>query len=330
MTTSDLATGPLLLGVDVGNSKTDVAVASRGGTGLAVVTGPGASPQAIGAAGSWRLIRDLIHEVMCRSGRPPATPVEAAVYAVAGLDFDDEIDSFLAASPAALPPLARAVNDTFAVLRLAATGEGIAVVAGAGMNCAGVCGASVARLPALGLLSGDWGGGIVLGQVALAAACRAADGRGPATVLRTVVPDFFGRRTPQDVTLAVHRNEIPASALTALARAVLEGADSGDRVCAALVRRQADEVVALVGAVARQLDNAPPDLPIVLGGGLLRAGCRSLDDRIHERLARRWPQATVTVTRAEPVVGALLLAEDLVADVAGRPITKRSSTGRAS
>ena len=52
-------------------------------------------------------------------------------------------------------------NDTFAVLRAGTErGWGVAVVCGAGINCVGVSpDGRHARFPALGTITGDWGGG---------------------------------------------------------------------------------------------------------------------------------------------------------------------------
>ena len=70
-------------------------------------------------------------------------------------------------------------NDTLAVLRAGTErGWGVAVVCGAGINCVGVApdGRSV-RFPALGRITGDWGGGYDVGLEALYVAARGEDGR---------------------------------------------------------------------------------------------------------------------------------------------------------
>src|SRR5262249_58228888 len=85
-------------------------------------------------------------------------------------------------------------NDTFAVLRAGTErGWGVAVTCGAGINCVGVSPAGrVARFPALGAITGDWGGGYDVGVAALSAAARSQDGRGPRTSLEQAVPAHFG------------------------------------------------------------------------------------------------------------------------------------------
>ena len=84
-------------------------------------------------------------------------------------------------------------NDTFALLRAGTnSGVGVAVVCGAGINAVGVAhDGRTHRFPALGAISGDWGGGGQLGNDALWHAVRAEDGRGEPTELLPALPKNF-------------------------------------------------------------------------------------------------------------------------------------------
>ena len=65
-----------------------------------------------------------------------------------------------------------------------------------GINCLGLApDRREARFLSFGPVSGDWGGGVDVGLAALAAAVRAADGRGPRSALETAVPAHFGLTT---------------------------------------------------------------------------------------------------------------------------------------
>src|SRR6478735_7838014 len=95
----------------------------------------------------------------------------------------------------------RVGNDTFAVLRAGTeSGWGVAITCGAGINCVGVGpdGRHV-RFPALGEISGDWGGGYDVGLAGISAAARSEDGRGPATALERLVPEHFGLPAPSEL-----------------------------------------------------------------------------------------------------------------------------------
>ena len=100
----------------------------------------------------------------------------------------------------------RVGNDTFAVLRAGTErGWGVAVTCGAGINCVGVApdGRHV-RFPALGPITGDWGGGYDVGEAGLSAAARSEDGRGPATQLERLVPGALRPRLAARARAQIH------------------------------------------------------------------------------------------------------------------------------
>ena len=123
----------------------------------------------------------------------------AAYVAGADLPVEEEALAAAFAADAAGPSTVEVGNDTFALLRAGASRPwGVAVVCGAGINCAGIGpDGTPRRFPALGRLTGDWGGGHHLGEEALWHAVRAEDGRGPQTALATAVPAYFGRATAE-------------------------------------------------------------------------------------------------------------------------------------
>ena len=93
------------------------------------------------------------------------------------------------------------------------SGSGIAITCGAGINCVGVGpdGTHV-RFPALGEITGDWGGGHDVGLAGLWAAARSEDGRGPKTELEQLIPEHFGYATPLQLARALHGGERVAAA----------------------------------------------------------------------------------------------------------------------
>jgi len=100
---------------------------------------------------------------------------------------------------------------------------------------------------------------------------------------------------------------IPFGFLTPVLFAV---AAEGDEVASDLVRRQAEEVVALAVAAMRRLEVLGEPIPVVLGGGVLTAGHPQLMDEIVRRLSEAAPLAEPRVVRTPPVVGAALLGLD--------------------
>jgi N-acetylglucosamine kinase-like BadF-type ATPase len=240
--------------------------------------------------------------------------LELAVLMIAALDFPDEEASYREAAERRGWAADNVVgNDTFAVLRAGTErGFGLAVVCGAGMNCLGVApdGRSV-RFPALGRISGDWGGGGDIGAEALYAAARAEDGRGGETVLERRVPEHFGFATPIELARALIDGEVADDRLGELAPVVFAAADE-DAVAGAIVDRLADEVSAMVRATVARLDLAGEELDVVLGGGLLQSGNTRLLARIVDGVREVGPRLTVEVAAHPPVVGAALIALDRI------------------
>jgi N-acetylglucosamine kinase-like BadF-type ATPase len=185
------------------------------------------------------------------------------------------------------------------------------VVVGAGMNCAGVGpGGAQARFPALGPLSGDWGGGRHIGEAAVGAALRGEDGRGPATALQRLVPEHFGLPSALAVVEAIYLERIDEARVLELPPLVFAAATAGDRAAAEIVGRQADEVVTMATAAIRRLGLADRDTDVVLGGGIFRGDDPAFLERIRSGITAIAPAARLRQVTAPPVVGAALLGLD--------------------
>jgi N-acetylglucosamine kinase-like BadF-type ATPase len=203
------------------------------------------------------------------------------------------------------------------------------VVCGNGINCLGRApDGRDARFLSFGPVSGDWGGGRDLGLAALAAAVRAADGRGPRTVLESAVPAHFGLRDPFEVARAVHLDEMPMTRLGELAPAVLDARDE-DVVAAGIVDRLADEVIAFACAALRRLELTEADPDVVLGGGVLRAVSPDVVETIVRGVEAVAPDARVLIARSEPIVGAALLGLDAIGADPGAKVRARAELDAA-
>jgi len=188
-----------VLAIDGGNSKTAVLLVDAEGRVLARVRGPGASPQNVGLARSLEVFDGLVREAARQAGLSPDDQVarHTAAY-LAGADLPREEEELTAAIERhGWSTTSHVGNDTFALLRAGTSdGIGVAVVCGAGINCVAVArDGRTHRFPALGRISGDWGGGGHIGGEALWLAVRAEDGRGRPTALLAAVISHFGTST---------------------------------------------------------------------------------------------------------------------------------------
>lgn len=295
------------LAVDGGNSKTDVLVCDTTGRVLGRAHGPGTNHQTAGGVDeAMRRLAHLVATARDQAGLGDEPLDLAAVY-LAGADLPAEL-AMLTEAVAAADWARKSIvdNDTFAVLR-AGTHEpaAVAVVCGAGINCVGrAADGRVVRFPALGAISGDWGGGETLGAQALWHAARGEDGRGRPTALTGAVAAHFGFATVAELSAAAHVDERLAARFGELSPVLFRVAAAGDGVARTVVVRQGEEIAALAGAALRRLGLT--DVPVVLGGGVLRTRDPLLHEVIRYRLRLAAPAARPTVVTDSPVLGAAL------------------------
>lgn len=322
-----------VLAIDAGNSKTDVALVTADGEVRARARGGSFRPDRVGAETAVAGLVPLVERV--RSGLAPGSGVVARAVAacLANADLPVEHEALEAAIAArGWGGSIEVFNDTFALLRAGLDEpRGVAVVCGAGINCAGLLpDGRTARFAAVGHISGDWGGGGNLWQEAMWWAARAVDGRGPATALSEALPQHAGLASMEELISAVHLGALSEDECMGLTPVLFEVAARGDQVAGDLVRRQAEEVVALAVAAMRRLGVLGEPVPVVLGGGVLTAGHPQLMDEIDRLLAERAPLATASVVRTPPVVGAALLGLDRLGAPAHVRDALRASYARVS
>lgn len=317
---------PLVVAVDGGNTKTDVWVADAGGGLRETVRGPGFRLHDDPAPALARLTTTLRRALAVAE-----EPAAVLVACLANVDLtEDEIRTRTALVRAGLTARVEVRNDTFAVLRAgAARGWGVAIVCGAGINCAGAGpdGREV-RFPALGELTGDWGGGGRLAREALWAAVRGEDGRGPATALSGEIARHFGRSAATDVGVAVHRGMVPYERMFELPPVLMRTAAAGDAVAQAVVERLAEEIAVLGVTALRRLDLLDTPAEVVLGGGVLTAADPPLMTSVRRRYAEAAPHAELTVLDAPPVLGAALYGLELLDATPAAHARLRAAAGR--
>lgn len=303
----------LFVAIDGGNSKTDVVIGSSSGAVLGTARGPGSSPHHLGLPATMRLLDSLIVAARNQAGLPPSTALHRAEVYLAGADLPAEVDLLQkAAAETGWAHEYRVDNDTFALLRAGTDApDAVAVVCGAGINCVGrTAQGRSARFPSLGQMSGDWGGGHHLAQLALYHAARGEDGRGPATALSARIAAAFSRATVEEVSAGLHLGEIPMSRVYELTPLLFVAAEEGDEVARRVVSRQVDEIASLVRVAAGRLGLLDAPYAVVFGGGVLAARHPLLNDAAASRIRAHSPHAAISIVADRPITGAALLALD--------------------
>ncbi|MBT2387970.1 ATPase [Streptomyces sp. ISL-1] len=311
-----------VLAIDAGNSKTDVAVVAADGTVLGKARGGGFQPPLVGIEAAVDALGRTVAAAASAAGVTTAggtalcEPFVAHVSAcLANADLPVEERELAAAVQACGWGLTTEVrNDTFAILRAGVDEpRGVAVVCGAGINCVGMLpDGRTARFPAIGRISGDWGGGSGLAEEALWFAARAEDGRGEPTALARALPAHFGLDSMYALIEALHLGRIPSARKHELTPVLFATSAEGDAVARSVVHRLAEEVVALATVALTRLDLLDEEAPVLLGGSVLAARHPELDEQIGKLLAAKAPNAVIEVVTAPPVLGAALLGMDRI------------------
>ena len=187
------STGPYVVGIDAGGTRTRAAIVTLDGTVAGYGVGPGANPNSGGGSAGeltaalttalTAAIKDLEPALVVggvfgiagagAANRPRAVASANAAWAAAGIPGEPEVTTDI--------PVAFAAGSTEPV--------GIVVFAGTGAGAAVINAGEVERrADANGYLVGDEGSAVWIGRAAVRAVMRAYDGRGRATVLAEAVP----------------------------------------------------------------------------------------------------------------------------------------------
>jgi N-acetylglucosamine kinase-like BadF-type ATPase len=260
----------LVLGID-GGASTTTAILAEATTGrlLGRSTAGPSNIQAVGVESALRELGRAVEAAFDAAGLP-YRPVAAAALGLAGIDLDGGQVIRDWAERIELAERLSVGND--ATLLFAAgtpEGWGLAVVAGTG---------SIAftrrpdgregRTGGWGYLLGDEGSAFLIGNLALRAACRAADRIDPPTELLPALLAKLGSADPRDFIPAVYRGTWDKAAIAALAPLVLELA-AADAAARAIFEAQVRELARTAAGAVANADLPRENLPVALTGGLL-------------------------------------------------------------
>lgn len=201
------------------------------------------------------------------------------------------------------------VSDYVTNLAGASGGEpGVVLIAGGGSIGYGLTAqGDEAIANGYGYLLGDEGSAYFIGLRAIAAAARAADLRGEATVLQGVVTEHFDVKRVRDLPTIIYRAGFSRERISLLAPKVAEAGRAGDAAAAAILRTAGEELALTALGVIRQLFAPGTAVGVYLTGGVFQAG-ELLLEPFRVLLQQEWPAADPREPRFPPAVGALILA----------------------
>ncbi|MGI9039521.1 MAG: N-acetylglucosamine kinase [Gemmatimonadales bacterium] len=292
----------ILIGADVGGSKTAVAI-SEGGEVLARAEGSGAAVRPGRALASAGVIAEVVRRALADTGRLTA---DVMVVGAAGAGRDPERDELRKALRTENIAETVVVTTDIEIALAAAFEEGPGIVVSAGTG-------SVAvgrdrhekrhRIGGYGWQMGDEGSGYAIGRAALGAVSRAHDGRSPGTALGDRVLTA-SRSADFDALVRWAAGASPAE-IAALAPHVLSVASEGDVLAQGIADYAARELCQLAICLLPALDADGP-VGVATTGGLLGTD-QPLRRSVLARLKEESGLEPIE-TPVDAVVGALRLA----------------------
>lgn len=300
----------LVLGVDGGGSKTTAWLAN-GSSGETVgrgVAGPSnirSSGAAVALANLGRAIAAAFADADVQSRQ-----IDSACLALAGVDREAERNLVLQwAEQKQLAARLEIVHDALPVLYAGSpSGIGVALISGTGSFAFGRNqDGRTARCGGWGHLIGDEGSGLAITLSGLRAAARAADGRGPDTVLLDRFLEEWNLSEASDLISEVYSIETRRTSLAAHAQLVFAASRDGDAVATDVIQRAVAELVVMVAALVRRIELESDGLILSLAGGVL-VHQESMRDLIVDGLRDAGVVCSSTSVIEEPVAGAVFLA----------------------
>lgn len=308
-------------GIDGGGTQTRVVLVDAQGNIVGRGEGGPANYHSVGLATAERNLATAFEAAWKQAGQAPRF-CDRAFLGLAGVATDEDRQRLMkVALQIGLAPedqitidhdmrialagaLPNRVNNTGGIVLIAGTGS-VAFGQTPSSNTART--ARAVRAGGMGHLFDDAGSGYDIGRHAVAAAIRAADGRGKATSLSDTVERAFGADLRLIVTgmspIAPKRETIAA-----LAPHVIEAAEQGDAVAVIILESAGKELAACIVAVAEQLSfAADQSIPVAITGGLAAAG-NKFTGYVRRAAASRLPNVEWLEPTMEPVLGAAWLA----------------------
>ena len=208
-------------------------------------------------------------------------------------------------------------NDAAIALRAGAP-EGYGVVVSAGTHLAAAIRTPDGQEWHSAWFSVEGAGGVTVGHQVLWAVLKAEDGRGQPTVLTDLVLEAKNLSHPLELLRLLSQGGIDDRYKASLAPLLfIAHQQHADAVAGELIRQVAHDMASWPIALLSRYGLAGHPMPVVLSGGLFKAGDSLLIDRITTEIHARFPLVEVRLAQREPVAGAILIA----AEQAGIPLT---------
>jgi glucosamine kinase len=298
----------IILAIDGGGSRTRcLAVDQQGRVVGEALAGP-SNHLLIDAAIVSTSLTEVIGAALA-DGQLDRNDVACVSAGLAGVDFDGAGASEMQALMSELGFARVLINGDMVIAHAGALGSlsGVVTLSGTGSVTLGIDskGRRV-KVGGWGPIYGDEGSAYRIGEMALRAAARAYDGRGPATVLTNEILTALNLKEFRETIQRVYVEGIEPREIAALSRVAYKAAEAGDEIARKIFIQAGEELAESVNAAINQLEWGDAEVLVSYQGAVLES-CPLLFERFVETLKNKAPQCSVVAPRFEPVIGAYLL-----------------------
>ena len=243
----------MLIGIDGGGTKNELALCENDGRVVNRMTAPGSNAADLGPENAAMRIASQVRALVdghtetvdalfagLSGGGAPAISGEVRAVLTRELPFVKSISNG-----------SDALNGLYAGV---GAGDGMVVIAGTGTSAFVRCGGVLTQVGGWGYLVDDAGSGYSIGRAVLNAAFRERDGRGESTRLTELVERQLGFNVLGAVPMIYQGGKRTVASFAPLA---FEAADMGDRQALAIVDNACRELRLLISTCASHLKKAP-------------------------------------------------------------------------
>lgn len=295
------------LGVDLGGTKTHMAIADENGRTLGFSEAGGGNHQGVGYEGMYQVLQTGLSKVLKAAGLKEKD-IKGAGFGIAGYDWPSERERTVnVLDRLGLDAPYELVNDAIPGLVAGSDeGWGVGVVSGTGCNCRGWDREHKreGRVTGYGIMMGEAAGGTELAYRAMQMVGFEWMQRGPKTALSQIFIKYNGAKDLEDLLEGYTEGRYQARA--EIAPLIFEAARQGDEVARDLIHWAGRELGEMANSVIHQLEFEQLAFDVVLSGSMFEGGA-PLIDPMRERILEVAPAARLVRLTIPPVVGAVLI-----------------------
>lgn len=313
------------VGVDVGSSKTHVALADQAGQIVGFGQSGAGNNQVVGYDGMLRAVQEGLAQAVAQA-QISLPQIAGAGFGIAGYDWPSQdpamrgvLNQLGLACPMhfvndGVPPLLAASED----------GWGISLIAGTGCNCRGLDRSRQreGRVTGYGYHMGEFAGASELVWRAMQLVAFAWTQRGQPTALSDAFITFAGAADLENLLEGYTEGHLFVGAQAA--PLVFAVARQGDAVAQQLLCWAGQELAEMAKAVIRQLEFEVEAFDVVLSGSLFKGGALLIDP-MWQAITDFAPQARLVHLTVPPVMGSVILGMEQ-AGVAATAVTRQNLT----